>query len=58
MKKTYHQPSCLVAVLGTKPVMLTESLTINTDTSDEENVINNSGDILTKGNKSVWDNEW
>ena len=40
--------------------MLSESLTINTtyDSTNESTYISGSEQVLTKENKSIWDNEW
>ena len=54
MKKIYNAPALLVVELRTVH-MMAESLRIN---SEPANTITDQGDILTKENKSVWDNEW
>ena len=58
MKKTYSQPECIIAILGTCK-MMAESMTMIIDNSSE-NVISNYEDILTKENKDVnlWDSQW
>lgn len=60
MKKTYISPAMLTVQLGTVQ-MMAQSLDINTtcyDPSDIDTYINDPNQILTKQNKSVWDNEW
>ena len=60
MKKTYISPAMLTVQLGTVQ-MMAQSLDINTtcyDPNDIDNYINDPSQILTKQNKSVWDNEW
>ena len=50
----------LTVQLGTVQ-MMAQSLDINTtcyDPSDIDTYINDPNQILTKQNKSVWDNEW
>ena len=60
VKKIYNQPTCLVVALGTTNHMLqASSLRIFNSTSGESQpTIENGSDILTKENKSVWDEEW
>jgi len=55
MKKTYITPEALIVALNTKTSILQASLRINSDSS---NTIDDSDQILTKENKSVWDEEW
>lgn len=58
MKKIYFQPACIVVQLGTCK-MMAESLTIYTPTgSEDDEVISDGSEILTKENKSIWYNEW
>ena len=60
MKKTYISPAMLTVQLGTVQ-MMAQSLDINTtcyDPNDIDTYINDPNQILTKQNKSVWDNEW
>lgn len=56
MKKTYSQPECLVVTLSTNQ-MMAESLPIDS-TDDTTNVITDKDEILTKGSKSIWDDQW
>ena len=60
MKKIYNQPACLVVVLNAGQIMLSESLTINVtyEPTNEDTYISGSEQVLTKENKSIWDNEW
>ena len=55
MKKTYITPAALTVALGTTQ-MLAESLPVG----GGDDTIGDSGEILTKENKStnIWDNEW
>lgn len=60
MKKTYISPAMLTVQLGTVQ-MMAQSLDINTtcyDPNDFDTYINDPNQILTKQNKSIWDNEW
>ena len=60
VKKTYISPAALTVQLGTVQ-MMAESLDINTnsyDPTDESTYVSNSDQVLTKENKSLWDNEW
>jgi len=58
MKKTYISPAMLTVQLGTVQ-MMAQSLDINSyDPNDIDNYINDPNQILTKQNKSIWDNEW
>ena len=56
MKKTYNQPTCLVVELSTKQIMLSESITVHTE--DGAPAVEDASEILTKENKSIWDEEW
>jgi len=38
--------------------MLTESLPVITPTDDDDPVIDDANQILTKESKSIWDDEW
>ena len=60
MKKTYNQPACMVVALGTTNHMLqASSLRIfNSTSGGAQPTIESGNDILTKENKSVWDEEW
>ena len=55
MKKTYISPEMLTVHLGTCK-MMAESFDIGTGEGDPE--IGDSGDILTKESKNIWDEEW
>ena len=59
VKKIYNQPECIVVQLGTCK-MIADSLRINNsyDSSDPNTYIGSSDQILTKENKSLWDEEW
>jgi len=58
MKKTYISPAMLTVQLGTVQ-MMAQSLDINSyDPNNIDTYINDHNQILTKQNKSVWDNEW
>jgi len=58
MKKTYISPAMLTVQLGTVQ-MMAQSLDINSyDPNNIDTYINDPNQILTKQNKSVWDNEW
>ncbi|MBP3712270.1 MAG: hypothetical protein IJ219_05385 [Bacteroidaceae bacterium] len=60
VKKTYISPAALTVQLGTVQ-MMAESLDINTnsyDPTDESTYVSSSDQVLTKENKSLWDNEW
>ena len=60
VKKTYMSPAALTVQLGTVQ-MMAESLDINTnsyDPTDESTYVSSSDQVLTKENKSLWDNEW
>ena len=56
MKKIYNAPALLVVNLRTVH-MMAESLRIESN-ADPEYTINESSQILTKENNSIWDNEW
>ncbi len=60
MKKSYFSPEMLTVQLSTKSVMLSESLPFVKPEGelDETNSVTESDQILTKENKSLWDNEW
>ncbi|MBP3711466.1 MAG: hypothetical protein IJ537_03435 [Bacteroidaceae bacterium] len=60
MKKTYISPAALTVQLSIKSVMLSESLPFVKPEGelDETNSVTESGQILTKEHKSLWDNEW
>ena len=55
MKKTYITPETLIVALNTKTNILQASFKINSESS---NAIDDPDQILTKENKSVWDEEW
>ena len=58
VKKTYISPEMLTVQLGTCK-MMAESLPIGGgEGSGSGSTIDNPGDILTKENKSIWDEEW
>ena len=58
MKKTYISPAALTVQLGTVQ-MMAESLDIYTNsTGTDDDTITDGGQILTKGSKSIWDEEW
>ena len=56
MKKIYNAPALLVVNLRTVH-MMAESLRIESS-DNPEYTINESSQILTKENNSIWDNEW
>ncbi len=60
MKKTYISPETLTVQLSTRTVMVSESLQVIVPDGElnESNSVTESGQILTKENKSLWDNEW
>lgn len=58
MKRIYYQPTCVVVVLSTRHIMLTESLPVITPTDDDDPVIDDANQILTKESRSIWDDEW
>ncbi len=58
MKKTYISPAALTVQLGTVQ-MMAESLDIYTNsTGTDDDTITDDSQILTKGSKSIWDEEW
>lgn len=58
MKKTYIMPEALTVELGTTQ-MMAQSLVIHKTTGeDDEDVIDDPSQILTKENKNLWDEEW
>lgn len=58
MKKTYISPAALTVQLGTVQ-MMAESLDIYTNsTGTDDGTITDASQILTKGSKSIWDEEW
>lgn len=59
MKKSYIIPASVTVQLGTCK-MMAESVIINSnyDPDDTDTYINDQDQILTKGNKSFWDEEW
>lgn len=58
MKKTYISPAALTVQLGTVQ-MMAESLDIYTNsTGIDDDTITDDSQILTKGSKSIWDEEW
>jgi hypothetical protein len=59
MKKTYIIPAIFAVELGTCK-MMAESVVINTtyESTNPDTYIGSSEQILTKENKSIWDEEW
>ena len=58
MKNTYITPAMLTVQLGTMH-MMAESVQVFLRSGGGGDVeITNQEEILTKGHKSVWDNEW
>ena len=58
MKKTYITPNTLITHVALHH-MISASERFMVIDSEAENVLNNSGNILTKGNRyNVWDEDW